>query len=94
MVFLSAFVMWEKCNSVYAPRYGAMTRNGEGETVGAVVLMLKGANSVEVIKDVKKTDGAIEKSLPEGVSIDSFVDRTKLISRTIGTVEENLPSVH
>jgi len=74
----------------YASRYGAMTRNGQGETVGAVVLMLKGANSVQVIKAVKERMAQIGKSLPEGVSIDAFVDRTKLISRTIGTVEENL----
>ena len=74
----------------YAPRYGAMTRNGKGETVGAVVLMMKGANSVQVIKGVKERVKQIEKSLPEGVTIDVFVDRTKLINRTITTVGENL----
>lgn len=74
----------------YAPRYGAMTRNGQGETVGGVVLMLKGENSVRVIKDVKERMIQVEKSLPEGVSVDVFVDRTKLISNTIGTVEHNL----
>ncbi|MBK7850553.1 MAG: CusA/CzcA family heavy metal efflux RND transporter [Bacteroidetes bacterium] len=74
----------------FAPRYGAMTRNGEGETVGGVVLMLKGANSVKVIADVKERMLKIEKSLPEGLLIDVFVDRTKLIERTIGTVSKNL----
>ena len=74
----------------HAPRYGAMSRNGEGETVGGVVLMMKGANSVEVIKAVKERMAQVQKSLPKGVSIDAFVDRTKLINKTIGTVEENL----
>ncbi len=74
----------------YAPRYGAMTRNGKGETVGAVVLMMKGENSVRVIKGVQARIKQIEKSLPEGVSVDVFVDRTKLIDRTITTVGENL----
>lgn len=74
----------------YAPRYGAMTRNGKGETVGAVVLMMKGANSVQVIKAVKERMAKIEKSLPEGIYLDVFVDRTKLINRTISTVGENL----
>lgn len=74
----------------FAPRYGAMTRNGEGETVGGVVLMLKGANSVKVIADVKERMKKIEKSLPEGLMIDVFVDRTKLIESTIGTVSKNL----
>lgn len=74
----------------FAPRYGAMTRNGKGETVGAVVLMMKGENSLEVIKRVKERITQISKTLPEGVSIDVFVDRSKLIGKTIGTVEENL----
>ncbi len=74
----------------YAPRYGAMSRNGKGETVGAVVLMMKGENSVEVIKRVKERIAQIGKTLPEGVTIDVFVDRSKLIGKTIGTVEENL----
>ncbi len=74
----------------FAPRYGAMTRNGEGETVGGVVLMMKGANSVDVIGAVKDRIKQVEKSLPPGVSIDVFVDRTKLIHHTVSTVEENL----
>ncbi|TBR20263.1 MAG: CusA/CzcA family heavy metal efflux RND transporter [Chitinophagaceae bacterium] len=74
----------------YAPRYGAMTRNGQGEAVGGVVLMLKGENSVKVIADVKERMKSIEKNLPEGLTLDVFVDRTKLIDRTIGTVSTNL----
>lgn len=74
----------------FATRYGAMTRNGEGETVGGIVLMQKGANAVKVVEDVKKRMKTIEKSLPEGLLIDVFVDRTKLIDRTIQTVSVNL----
>lgn len=74
----------------YAPRFGVLTRNGEGETVGGVVLMTKGENAMEVIGRVKERIAQTEKSLPEGVSLDVFIDRSSLISRTIGTVEENL----
>jgi heavy metal efflux system protein len=74
----------------FAPRYGAMTRNGKGETVGGVVLMQKGENAVRVIGRVKERMKTIEKSLPAGLSIDVFVDRTKLIDRTVNTVSTNL----
>ncbi|MBS1663413.1 MAG: CusA/CzcA family heavy metal efflux RND transporter [Bacteroidetes bacterium] len=74
----------------FAPRYGAMTRNGGGETVGGVVLMQKGENAVKVIHSVKERMTAIEKSLPDGLSIEVFIDRTKLIDRTIATVSRNL----
>jgi heavy metal efflux system protein len=74
----------------FAPRYGAMTRNGKGETVGGVVLMQKGENAVRVIERVKEKMKTIEKNLPEGLSIDVFVDRTKLIDRTVSTVSTNL----
>ncbi|MBI2281520.1 MAG: CusA/CzcA family heavy metal efflux RND transporter [Bacteroidetes bacterium] len=73
-----------------AVRYGAMTRNDEGEVVGAMVLMLKGANSAQVIEDVKKRITQIEKTLPEGLEIDPFLDRAKLVNNAIGTVEKNL----
>ena len=73
-----------------AVRYGAMTRNGEGEVVGAIVMMLKGANSSKVIKNVKERITQIEKSLPEGVAIRPFLDRTKLVDKAIGTVTTNL----
>ncbi|WP_229201802.1 efflux RND transporter permease subunit [Arsenicibacter rosenii] len=73
-----------------AIRYGAMTRNGDGEVVGAIVMMLKGENSSEVIGNVKTRIAQIRKSLPEGVEIHAFLDRTKLVNRAIGTVERNL----
>lgn len=74
----------------FAPRYGALTRNGKGETVGGVVLMQKGENAVRVIKKVKERMATIEKHLPEGLAIDVFVDRTKLIERSTNTVSTNL----
>lgn len=73
-----------------AIRYGATTRNGHGEVVSAIVMMLKGANSAEVIKDVKEKIAAISKTLPEGVVIEPFLDRTKLVNNSIGTVTTNL----
>lgn len=74
----------------YATRYGAMTFNGESEVAGAVVMMLKGENSSEVIKSVKAKIAEIQKSLPEGVVIEPFLDRTKMVSNAIRTVETNL----
>ena len=73
-----------------ATRYGAMTYNDEGEAAGAVVMMLKGANSSEVIKKVKERIATIEKTLPEGVTIEPFLDRTKMVNNAIHTVETNL----
>ncbi|MCF0073931.1 CusA/CzcA family heavy metal efflux RND transporter [Dyadobacter sp. CY261] len=73
-----------------AVRYGAMTRNDEGEVVGGLVLMLKGANSSEVIGNVKERIIQIRKSLPEGIVIEPFLDRTKLVNNAIGTVSKNL----
>lgn len=73
-----------------AVRYGAMTRNDEGEVVGGLVLMLKGANSSEVIGNVKERITQIRKSLPDGVVIEPFLDRTKLVNNAIGTVSKNL----
>lgn len=74
----------------FAPRFGALTRNGKGETVGGVVLMQKGENAVSVIEKTKERMANIEKYLPEGLSIDVFVDRTKLIERAKHTVSVNL----
>lgn len=73
-----------------AIRYGAMTSNHEGEVTGAVVMMLKGANSSAVIRRVKERMAMIEKTLPEGVTIEPFLDRTKLVNNAIGTVSTNL----
>ena len=73
-----------------AVRYGALTQDGEGEVVGGLVMMLKGANSNDVIERVKERMTAIQKSLPEGVKIQPLLDRSKLIAKTTGTVSENL----
>ncbi|MGN6398652.1 MAG: CusA/CzcA family heavy metal efflux RND transporter [Mucilaginibacter sp.] len=74
----------------YATRYGAMCYNDQGEVAGAVVMMLKGANSSAVIKNVKKRVAEIQKMLPDGVIIEPFLDRTKMVNNAIGTVEQNL----
>lgn len=74
----------------HAVRFGAMSRNGEGESVGGIVLLLKGESANDVVVDVKKRVEELQKSLPEGVKIESFIDRSKLINRAIGTVRKNL----
>lgn len=74
----------------YATRYGAVCFNDQGEVAGAVVMMLKGENSNRVIKQVKEKIAQIEKTLPEGVQIEAFLDRTKMVNNAIGTVEKNL----
>ena len=71
-------------------RYGAATRNAQGETVTGIVMMLKGANSSEVITNVKAKIEEIQKSLPEGVEIEPFLDRKKLVDGAISTVSTNL----
>lgn len=73
-----------------AVRYGALTYNGEKEAVGGMVMMLKGANSADVVKRVKDKMVTIQRSLPEDVIIEPFLDRTNLVSRAIHTVEKNL----
>jgi heavy metal efflux system protein len=73
-----------------AVRYGAVTRNGRGETVGAIVMMVKGDNSSVVIRRVKEKITEIQHTLPEGVQIIPFLDRTKMVNSAIGTVERNL----
>jgi cobalt-zinc-cadmium resistance protein CzcA len=73
-----------------ANRYGAMTRNGNGEVAGGVVMMLKGMNSAKVVEAIKEKIPTIQKSLPEGVTIEPFLDRSSLVQRAIGTVETNL----
>jgi len=72
-----------------APRYGALVRDGE-EAVGGRVMMLKGANSAAVTERVKERVLQIEKSLPEGVVIEPYLVRDKLVSTAIGTVKKNL----
>lgn len=72
-----------------APRYGALTRDG-AEAVGGRVMMLKGANSAAVTERVKERVVQIQKSLPEGVVIEPYLVRDKLVSTAIGTVQTNL----
>ncbi|MBT8181878.1 MAG: CusA/CzcA family heavy metal efflux RND transporter, partial [Eudoraea sp.] len=73
-----------------ATRFGAITANGEGEKVLGQVMMLKNANSKEVIDAVKDRVSSISKSLPEGIQINAFLDRSELIGKTTFTVTENL----
>ncbi|MFI5192484.1 MAG: CusA/CzcA family heavy metal efflux RND transporter [Chitinophagales bacterium] len=73
-----------------ATRYGAMTYNDEGEVAGAVVMMLKGENSSAVIKRVKEKITQIQKTLPVGVVVEPFIDRTKMVNHAISTVKRNL----
>ncbi|WBL25304.1 CusA/CzcA family heavy metal efflux RND transporter [Zunongwangia sp. HGR-M22] len=73
-----------------AIRYGVLTKNGNGEAVGGSVLMLKGANSNEVVENVKDRIAQIQKSLPDGVFIKPFLDRSELIANTTTTVKSNL----
>jgi len=73
-----------------ATRYGALTYNGEFQVSGAVVLMLKGENSNEVIKNIKQRIEEIKKTLPEGIIIEPFIDRTKMVNNAISTVTQNL----
>lgn len=74
----------------HATRFGAVTRNGEGEVVAGIAIMLKGENFQQVIKNVKQRMEQIEKSLPEGVVIEPFIDRTNLVDRVEGTIARNL----
>lgn len=73
-----------------AVRYGAMTYNGEVDAVGGVVMMLKGHNASDVISRIKEKMLTIQKSLPEDVVIEPYLDRTDLVDRAISTVEKNL----
>ncbi|HEY0928806.1 MAG TPA: CusA/CzcA family heavy metal efflux RND transporter [Gemmatimonas sp.] len=73
-----------------AIRQGAVTKNGGGEVVTGIVMMRMGANARTVVADVKERFAAAARSLPSGVELIPFYDRTALIERTIGTVERNL----
>ncbi len=73
-----------------AIRYGALVHEDKGEVAGAVVLMLKGANANQVVKAVKDKLDVIAKTLPEGVTITPFYDRTKVVNRALETVTFNL----
>lgn len=74
----------------YANRFGAITANGKGETVLGQIMMLKNANSKEVINEVKTRVDEIQKNLPEGIFVNPILERSELISKTSFTVVENL----
>ena len=78
--------------TVLAPRVrqGAVTRDGGGEAVTGVVMMLMGENSRVVAQRVREKLEDIKRTLPKGVEIDSYYDRTALVRKTIATVEKNL----
>jgi cobalt-zinc-cadmium resistance protein CzcA len=71
-------------------RYGAMSMNGQGEVVGGIIMMMKGANGKEVIQDVKAKMKQIESELPDGLVVEAFIDREKIVSKSIKTVFTNL----
>ncbi|MCT4582055.1 MAG: CusA/CzcA family heavy metal efflux RND transporter [Flavobacteriales bacterium] len=73
-----------------APRFGAISWNGKGEVVSGQALMLKGENSYAVVNAIKEKLETIQNSLPEGVVLEPFMDRSGLIERAIGTVTKNL----
>ena len=73
-----------------ATRFGAITGNGQGEKVLGQIMMLKDANSKEVIEAVKNRIAEVQKLLPEGVFINGFLERSELIGKTTFTVAENL----
>ncbi len=71
-------------------RFGAMTMDGKGETVGGITLMLKGANSSQAIQNVHQRVEEVRKSLPEGVRLYAYLDRSDLVADTTHTIETNL----
>ncbi|MBT2187885.1 efflux RND transporter permease subunit [Sphingobium nicotianae] len=71
-------------------RYGAVSRDGKGEAVEGLVIALRGADARQVVSGVKQRLAEVEKTLPRGTSIDVFYDRSDLIARAVGTVEEAL----
>lgn len=74
----------------YAPRFGAMSMDGKGEVVGGITLMLRGANSSQVIQNVHDKVELIQASLPRGIHLLPYLDRSDLVGRTIKTVATNL----
>ncbi len=74
----------------HPPRYGAMTADGLGETVGGITLMLKGANSADAIAAVRERVEQVRASLPEGVRLEPYLDREQLVDKTVHTASKNL----
>jgi len=73
-----------------AVRYGAMTYNGDVDAVGGVVMMLKGENANSVIEKIKEKLPTIQKSLPDDIIIEPYIDRSVLVDKAMSTVEKNL----
>ncbi|MDF9829385.1 CusA/CzcA family heavy metal efflux RND transporter [Parabacteroides sp. PF5-6] len=71
-------------------RFGAMTKDGQGECVGGIAMMLKGANANVVTAELEKRVELVQKMLPEGVSIEPYLNRSELVDRNISTVIRNL----
>jgi cobalt-zinc-cadmium resistance protein CzcA len=74
----------------YPPRYGAMTKNGKGEAVGGIMLMLRNANASSTLENIHQRVAEIQSSLPEGVHIRPYLDRSELVGRTTSTIKKNL----
>ncbi|MGM9760067.1 MAG: CusA/CzcA family heavy metal efflux RND transporter [Parabacteroides sp.] len=71
-------------------RFGAMTSDGEGECVGGIAMMLKGANANQVTQELEKRIEKVQKILPEGVYVEPYLNRSELVNRNISTVVRNL----
>lgn len=71
-------------------RYGAITVDGQDEAVGGIIMMVKGENGSKVIKRIKQRMKIIQARLPEGLIIEPFIDREKIVSKAINTVATNL----
>lgn len=71
-------------------RFGAMTKDGEGECVGGIAMMLKGANANVVTKELEQRIEKVQKMLPEGVTVEPYLNRSELVNRNISTVVKNL----
>lgn len=73
-----------------ALRYGALSYNGTVDAVGGVVMMLKGENSNDVVNRIKEKLPTVQRSLPDDIIIEPYLDRTELVGKAISTVEKNL----
>lgn len=71
-------------------RFGAMTKDGNGECVGGIAMMLKGANANVVTKELERRVEKVQKMLPEGVTVEPYLNRSELVDRNISTVIKNL----
>ena len=71
-------------------RFGAMTMDGDGECVGGIAMMLKGANANVVTQTLEERVAKVQKMLPEGITIEPYLNRSELVNRNISTVIYNL----